>query len=133
MKAIFSYFNPNPDAKVDKKTGKPKKWNRCDCAIRAFCGALNLPWDIVFMDMCKIALKLHDMPDSPKVIDKYAQDNNMIKLSLPAYTSVSGFAMTHNGTYICNIRSHVVCIKDNQINDVWNCGNYKLKTYYVKK
>jgi len=133
MSNLFSYYNPNPELKFDKKTGKPKKWHKDDCVIRAFCCALNLPWDIVFSGLCKVALRLHDMPNSNKVIEKYAEENDMIKMSLPDYMTVSEFAMTHDGIYICNIRSHVSCIKHNQINDTWNCGRYRLKTYYYKK
>ena len=133
MSNLFSYYNPNPDAKIDKKTGKPKRWHRCDCVIRAFCCALNLPWNIVFIDLCNVAVKMFDMPDAPRVIDKFAEQNGLVKVSLPDYMSVYDFAYNFGGTYICNIRSHVVCIKNHQINDTWNCGNYKVKTYYYKK
>ena len=132
MEKKFIYFNPNPTAKVDKKTGKPKRWNKGDCVIRAFCGVLNSTWDIVYADMCKLGAKYHDMPNSHSIIDKYAKKNGLIKESLPYYMTVKEFAETHDGTYLINVRSHVACIKGNMINDTWNCGNYKMKTYYVK-
>ena len=130
MANTFTYFNPNPDAKIDKKTGKPKRWNKGDCVIRAFCGALNKSWSMVFSEMCHTAGKLFEMPNSHKVIDKYAKENGFVKLSLPDYMTVSEFAKTHDGSYIVNIRSHVACVKNNSINDTWNCGGYKMKTYY---
>lgn len=126
----YTYFNPNPDSKIDKKTGKPKKWHKGDCVIRAFCGSLNLPWITVFSELCNVAAKNFDMPNSPKVIDAYARSKGMIKVSLPDYMTVSEFAETHGGTYIANIRSHIACVKNNSINDTWNCGSYKMKTYY---
>lgn len=129
----FIYFNPNPDAKIDKKTGKPKRWNKSDCVIRAFCGVLNLPWSMVFKEMCLIAAQEFDMPNSHKVIDKYAKEKGLIKVSLPDYITVSRFAQTHDGVYLVNIRSHVACVKNNMVNDCWNCGSYKMKTYYSKK
>lgn len=129
----FNYFNPNPTAKVDKKTGKPKRWNKGDCVIRAFCGALNKSWDDVFTEMCKLGAKYHDMPNSHKVIEKYAEQNGMIKVSLPDYITVGYFASTHDGIYVVNIRSHVACVRDNQVNDCWNCSNYRMKTYYKVK
>ena len=129
----FTYFNPNPTAKIDKKTGKPKRWNKCDCSIRAFCAALNLPWDIVFMEMCLAASRIWDMPDSPKTIESYAKDKGLIKVSLPEYITVREFAEKNDGTYIVNIRSHVACVKNNMIYDTWDCGSYKMKTYYVVK
>ena len=127
----YVYFNPNPDAKIDKKTGKPKRWHKGDCVIRAFCGSLNLSWSTVFSEMCKIAASEFDMPNSHKVIDKYAKSKGMIKVSLPDYMTASEFARTHNGSYVVNLRSHVACIKNNKINDSWNCGEYKMKTYYA--
>lgn len=126
----FSYFNPNPTSKIDKKTGKPKRWTKGDCVIRAFCGVLNLPWDIVYGDLCKLGAKYHDMPNSRKIIDKYASSKGLIKESLPFYTTVSQFAYDHDGVYLVNLRSHVACVKENKVNDCWNCGNYKMKTYY---
>ena len=128
----FVYFNPNPDVKIDKKTGKPKKWNKGDCVIRAFCGVLGLSWSIVFKEMCLLAAKHFDMPNSNKVIEAYAKEKGLTKVSLLEYMSVSKFAETHNGVYLVNIRSHVACVKNNKINDTWNCGNYKMKTYYSK-
>ena len=133
MSTTFKYFNPNPDARLDKKTGKPKRWHKGDCVIRAFCGVLNLPWSDVFEQMCKVAAKNFDMPNSHKTIDKYAKEKGLIKGSLDNYMTVSDFARTHDGTYLVNIRSHVVCVKNNMINDTWNCGEYKMKTYYIKK
>ena len=133
MSRPFTYFNPNPDARIDKKTGKPKRWSKGDCVIRAFCGVLNLPWTMVFHEMCIIAEKQFDMPNSHRVIDLYAKQKNLIKVSLPDYIKVSTFAETHDGVYLVNIRSHVACIKNNMVNDCWDCGNYKMKTYYTIK
>ena len=130
--SYFTYFNPNPDAKIDKKTGKPKRWNKGDCVIRAFCGILNLSWSVVFNEMCSVAAKMFDMPNDPKVIEAYAKSKGFIKVSLPDYVYVSRFAQTHpTGTYIVNIRSHISCIKNGMINDTWDCGRYKMKTYYT--
>ena len=127
----FTYFNPNPDRKMDKKTGKPKTWRKGDCVVRAFCGVLEKPWSTVFKELCEVGAKEFDMPNSNKVIDVYAKNNGMTKVSLPDYMTVSKFAQTHPGKYLVHIRGHVACVKDNKINDCWNCGGYKMKTYYA--
>ena len=85
----FRYFNPNPTVKIDKKTGKPKRWNKEDCVIRAFACALNKTWEEVFTEICKLGVKYHDMPNSRKIIDKYAENNGMMKYSLPYYITVN--------------------------------------------
>lgn len=130
---VFNYYNPNPTARTDSKTGKPKRWSKGDCVIRAFCCALNKSWDDVFSEMCKIAAKVHDMPNSHSVIDRYAKANGMIKVSIPYYTTIKEFAYDHNGVYVINIRGHITCVHNNQINDCWDCGSYKMKTYYTVK
>lgn len=132
MSETFKYFNPNPDVKFDKKTGKPKTWRKGDCVIRAFACALNFTWSKVFNEICILAAKMFDMPNDPKVIEKFALQNNFSKVSLPDYITVRRFCETHkNGVYIVNIRSHVACVKNGQINDTWDCGLYKMKTYYT--
>jgi len=132
MGKYFNYFNPNPEAKINKKTGEPRNWNREDCVVRAFCCALNLCWSVVFFELCHIGSKLFDMPNSPKVIERYANNRGMVKVSLPKYITLNKFASTHkDGIYIANIRSHVVCVKNGMINDTWDCGDYKMKTYYT--
>ena len=81
--SAFTYFNPNPDSKIDKKTGKPKRWNKGDCVVRAFCGVLGLSWSTVFGELCTSAAKIFDMPNSHKNIDAYAKSKGMVKFSLP--------------------------------------------------
>ena len=130
--SAWHYYNPNPTVRISKKTGKPQSWHKGDCVVRAFCGALGKTWDEVFRDLCIIAAKVHDMPNSHKVIDLYAKQNGFYKESLPYYMTVRTFAKSHNGVYIVNVRSHVACVKNNQIHDCWDCGSYNMKTYYTR-
>ena len=126
MKGDYKYYNPNPDAKPGKK------WHRDDCVIRAFTCALNKSWTNTYKDLCEVGLRYFDIPLSHRVIEAYAKMNGMTKVSLPNYLTLKEFARTHDGTFICNIHSHLVCVKENMIWDAWDCGNYKVKTYYVK-
>lgn len=127
MEKTYEYYNPNPTSK-----GEKKKWHRGDCVIRAFCCALNKSWGTVYSGLCEIGLTMFDMPNSDRVIDAYAKKNGLEKVSLPDYQTLENFADTHSGTYVCRVRNHVVCVKDNLIRDVWNCGKYKVKTVYKK-
>ena len=130
MSKYYEYYNPNPTARF-KKDGTPMNWHKCDCSVRAFCGALNLPWSTVYHGLCDTGLKMFDLPDAPKVIEAYAKSNGMVKKSLPEYMTLYDFAKTHNGVYVCNLRNHVVCVKDNKYYDTadW-CGSWMMKTYY---
>lgn len=73
------------------------------------------------------------MPNSPKAYEKFAKDNGFKKIVLDKYTKVSDFAEMNGGVFICHIREHLLCIKNHTIYDLWNCGEYKFKTFYEKQ
>lgn len=130
MSKYYEYYNPNPTAKF-KKDGTPMKWHKGDCAVRAFCKAFNQTWTKTYEELCAVALKRFDMPNIPKTTEAYALEKGMVKKSLPKYMTVSDFAKTHNGTYVCVLRQHLVCVKDNKYYDTGDwCGDWMMKTYY---
>ncbi len=127
-----SYFNPNPTEKIDKDTGKPKSWAKGDCVIRAFSGVLDLPWEVVYSEICQVGAECHDLPNAEEPIERYAKEKGLVKRTLRPQTSVSEFAHTHNGFYLVVLKSHAVCVKNNRVYDTGDCGRSKMKTYYEK-
>lgn len=127
-----SYFNPNPTEKIDKETGKPKSWGKGDCVIRAFCGVLDLPWEMVYSEICQVGAECHDLPNTDGPIERYAKEKGLIKRTLRPQTSISEFAHTHDGVYLVVLKNHAVCVKDNRVYDTGDCGRSKMKTYYEK-
>lgn len=126
----YEYYNPNPTARR-KKDGTPMTWHKGDCTVRAFCGVLNQTWTKTAEELCAVSLKMFDLPAFPKTTEAYAKSKGMVKRSLPEYMTVSDFAKTHNGVYVCVIRNHVVCVKNNKYYDTYEAsGYYKMKTYY---
>ncbi len=128
----YSYFNPNPTEKVDCDTGTPGRWAKGDCAVRAFCGVLELSWDEVFSDLCRIGAECHDLPNADEVIDRYAKEKGLVKRILRPKSTVSEFAGTHDGTYLLILKGHAVCVKGNRICDTGDCGYAKVREYYEK-
>lgn len=128
----YSYFNPNPAERIDKKTGEPKSWGKGDCVIRAFCGVLDLPWEKVYSDLCRVGAECHNLPNTDEVIDRYAKGKGLIKRTLRPQTSISMFAESHDGTYFVCLRGHAVCVKNNKVYDTGDCGRSKMKIYYEK-
>ncbi len=122
---IYKYYNPNPDAKPGKH------WHRSDCVIRAFACALNRRWTEVYKDLCEIGLKKFDIPLGERVIKEYVKKNGMEQVSLPVYTKLRDFVKKSKGTCICNLRGHMVCVKEGQIWDTWDCSYSTMKTYYT--
>ena len=131
----FVYFNPNPEAVVDE-AGRHASWNYCDNVIRAFCGVLNLSWQTVYTDLCKLGKEMHDMPDSRDVIIRYAKEQGLIKKTLSSSMTLSSFAKTHDGEYLIQFKlglnPELTCIKENKVYDIWGYGSRKFRTYYVK-
>lgn len=127
----FIYSNPNPEAKY-KKNGEPYAWRKGDCVIRAFSHATGLTWESVFDIACRLAMKYHDMPNSDTVLCKLAEQLGFERKVLPKYTTASQFAAVHDDAVcVLRLRSHVVCSKGGNLYDTWDCGEYKVKTYYI--
>lgn len=127
----FIYSNPNPEAKY-KKNGEPYTWRKGDCVIRAFSHATGLSWESVFDIACRLAMKHHDMPNSDTVLCHLAKHLGFERRVLPKYTTAGVFAETFkDDVCVCRLRSHVVCSKDGNLYDTWNCGGCRMKSYYI--
>ena len=131
----FAYFNPNPEATVDEARS-PASWNYGDNVIRAFCGVLDLPWETVYSDLCRLGKEMHDMPDSQDVIISYAKERGLVKKTLRSSMTLSSFAKTHDGEYLIQFKlglnPELTCVKENKVHDIWGYGSQKFRTYYVK-
>ena len=129
MSKYYEYYNPNPTARF-KKDGTPMNWHKGDCTVRAFSKALNQSWSKTYEELCAVGAKIFDMPGNDNTVEAYGKQKGMVKKSLPEYMTLYEFARTHNGVYVCKLRNHIVCVRNNKIYDTWNCGEYMLKTYY---
>jgi hypothetical protein len=131
----FQYYNPNPNAAVDKKTGLPKRWSKGDCTIRAICAATGLKWETVFRYACQIALEECDMPNSDLVLGKVLTNLGFKKYSVKEWTIVALMVLGQSGAIttspcIYRVRNHVVCGKGGKYFDTWDSGRMKCKTYW---
>ena len=112
-----------------------------DCVIRAIMVATGKDWVTIFRELAPICEKLLDVPNSdavykkyfkkngwePGVVEKYEDDYGDMRLP-----TIEEFAKTHkNGTYIITINGHMVCIKDGDWYDKWDCRHYKVRKYWT--
>lgn len=110
---MYRKFNANPGGRI---VG--------DCTIRAISLALDQEWDQTFMDLVKICRRVYDMPSSNAVWGKYLKKRGFVRYYLPEGYTVKSFAKDHpNGTFICPVREHVVCIKNGDWYDTWDSGD----------
>jgi len=121
--------NPNPNHKKDKIT---------DCVIRAFCKAIDAEWADVYTELSKMGLEMYAMPNDKVVWKKFLQNSGFIHHTIPRALgskrpTVSSFAQAHKkGTYILQIKNHIVTCEDGLYYDTWDCGNKSLYAYWEK-
>lgn len=125
----FSYFNANPKNK--KTVG--------DCVFRAISSALDKSWDDVFVGLSEIGLRLKAPANDKITFDEYLKSQGWVKMPQPKKSDntkykAKDFARLNNkNTYVISLAHHLSCIKDGKIIDTWDCGDYTVGNYWVKK
>lgn len=123
----FVFFNANP----------AHPGNVDDCMVNAICAAFNMPWEEAYMDICLEGLKLHLMPSSKTVWNRYLKNRGFIKTILPdtcpdCYT-VNDFCMEHpTGVFLIALDSHVIAIINGSYYDTVDTGS-EIPVFYWRK
>jgi len=123
---MYIYTNPNPE---HKKIG--------DCVIRALSIALGLPWEKIYVDLCKLGLEMADLPNSNTVWGAYLKKNGyereVIPNTCPDCYTIRDFCMDHpHGVYIVCTGSHVVAVTGGNICDSWDSSD-EVPIFYFHK
>lgn len=119
-------MNPNPHG---RSTG--------DCVIRAISIAENLPWIVVYVELCVQGFDTGDWGNSNDVWGAYLRRLGYTRYVIPntcpdCYT-VKDFADEHrNGTFILCTGTHVVTVIDGDYYDAWDSGR-EVPIYFWKK
>jgi len=122
----YKHENPNP---VGKSVG--------DCTVRAISLAEGMTWEDAYLGLCMKGYEMSDMPSSNDVWGSYLTDRgwqyHRLQDSCPFCYTINDFATEHNkGTYIVATGSHVVCVRDGQYLDTWDCGE-KIPLFYFER
>lgn len=125
--SYFTYNNTNP--KNSKSSG--------DCVVRAISIGTGKPWDEVYEELCKLGMKLKAMPNDDKTYRTYLKNLGYVQQKQPRkvdntkYT-VREFAKKAKKTdvFIISVANHLTCIRDNKIQDTWNCGDKCVGNYW---
>ena len=125
----YNYINVNPK---DKYGG--------DCVVRAIALALNQSWEQTVREMTELGIKhglvLNDKKLYPKYLKlkgfrevKEPRDVNNRKITIREYLRYK-FVLK---AVVVNAGSHhVTCIKDNKVNDIWDCSKCTMHKYWIK-
>ena len=130
----FMYYNANPKNRI---TG--------DCTFRAFCNAMDVPYEDVVMEMaqmqCETGYAAEDLIDrylekkgwrvhrQPRRPDgtKYTGKAFCYALNYGEYRDLSGEAI------IANIGGHhIVAIIENKVNDIWDSTDSCIGKFWTK-
>lgn len=114
---MYKYYNAHP-----------KGLNVKDCVVRAYCTALNIPYNQARATLNRKKRELgFDSYKSSAFLKTLYKDFN--KLSFPAekgYARMDGYKFMEDypkGTYILRMaKHHTVCI-DGDILDTWDCSD----------
>ncbi len=125
---MFITYNPNPASM--RKVG--------DCAVRALSKALDISWSTAYIKLAINGMAMGDMPNANNVIASVLRQNGFKRMDIPTdcpdcYT-VYDFAKDHpKGTYVAGTGVHVVCIKDGDYYDTWDCGDEVIAYVWEKE
>ena len=112
-----------------------------DCVVRSIMVATGWDWEQVFNAIVPICLKLKDVPNSDVVYKKFFSNMKWEACKVEKEEDLSGtrslptveeFARDHKkGTYILTVSGHMVCVKEGDWYDTWDCRYYKVRKYWI--
>lgn len=127
----FRKVNKNPKG---KKTG--------DCTTRAIANVLNISWEQAIREQCEFAISTSCSFTSNEVIDGIMNKYGYRKMKQPRKIDNKKFKVVEMDTILTkqqmaegvliNVANHTTCIKDDDIQDIWNCGYKTVCNYWVK-
>ena len=127
----FKFINVNPKG---RKTG--------DCSTRAIVGVLNIPYTEALKLQYEESLKCYYDPTSKQVMERVLQKFGYVKMKQPRYDDGSKVPVNEMDRFLTRkqmeegvlitIAGHHTCIKNGEIQDLWDCGGKCVGNYYVK-
>ena len=130
---MISYNNYNCNPK-GRKTG--------DCSTRAVATTLNISWEEALQEQVKWSLKTYYDLTSKQVVEKVLEEWGFVKMKQPRKWNGKKYMVKEldeiltpkqmKEGVLVTIANHHTCIKDGQIQDIWNCGSKSVGNYYVR-
>lgn len=119
-------YNPNPQG---RRVG--------DCAVRALCKALNIPWEQAFTTIYVQGFSMADMPSSNAVWGAELKRHGFVRKIIPdvchdCYTVIDFCADHPDGVFVVGLSGHVVTVVDGNYYDSWDSG-HEIPIYYYEK
>lgn len=138
----FEYFNPNPKQRYTRD-GKPMKWHKGDCHIRAVAKALDISWKDTLKLEYEEAMRQCDAVGSNKVIDAVLQQNGFKKGRIrqewvnvhhrrPTFRELLNVDMWKDKVIVGYLTRHIATAVNQTVYDTWDCSNEVLWSFWYK-
>jgi hypothetical protein len=130
---MLSYKNVNVNPK-NRKTG--------DCAVRAICNVLDIPYGDA-IDLCaKYAKETCYGITGKQVVELVLKDFGYVKMKQPKKPDGKKYQVREMDAILTakqmeqgvlvTVANHHTCIKHGCIEDIWNRGGKSVGNYYIK-
>lgn len=128
----YEYNNVNPK---NRKTG--------DCSTRALVGTLGITYQKALELQCAEAIKRCYGITDKQIMEGILKQFGYVKMKQPRKPDNRKYLVCeldeiltekqmHEGVFV-TVAGHHTCIKDGVIQDIWDCGDYTVGNYYVRK
>lgn len=120
----------------------PKKIKTGDCSTRALVGTLGISYDEALKLQCEESLKCYYDITSKQVMESILNKFGYVKMPQPRKPNGKKYRVGEmdkiltekqllEGVLI-SVPKHYTVIKNNQVEDTWDCRTYVVGNYYVK-
>ena len=130
----MKFINNDGGRTKDYPNRNLKKHQTGDCVIRAISIALEKPYKEVLIDLCHLAIKSGDMPNTHSVYREYLTEKGWEETKFgKALVRMNSTKIPRDQWVICYIRKHLAAIKGTELHDIWDCSNKRVFRIYTKK
>ena len=119
-----------------------KKKNVADCSVRSMMAAEGMTWEQAYNELCAMGLKKLRMPNELETIQACLKTHGYEPEKAPMKDTADGhkkrytvkeFAKANKkATCILSLSGHVVCIKNGNWYDTWDCADMKVFKVFRK-
>lgn len=117
----------------------PKGKKAADCTIRAIAGAAEVNYYKVYEDLYQISLKTGYMVNEKRCEEKLLEKYGFVKMKQPKHDDGTKYEIREldqlidceKEKVVVSCTHHLTCVKNGEIQDLWNCGYKTIGNYYV--
>lgn len=126
----FKYHNENPST-----------IHTSDCVVRSLSLAMGKDWDSVYRDLCRLGIKMKQMPNERKVWETYLDDNGWVRKKQPKKRDGTKYKGSELAKVVKSSRiiiasigvRHLSVIKEKRVWDIWDCSERCVGIYFEKQ